>query len=415
MRRAVRVASCLLALALGWGGSPGPAAAREKRPPPASQVVETVGRAVYEELEAARRGLADERYADAEKRLRKLLDSGKLNSHERALVHQTLGYVHSGRDRVARAIESFQQALSLGALPESSARNMRFDLGRLHLIEGRVDEAIEVLRAWFEEAPNPSAAAHMTLAAAYAHREESALAFEWAERGLARMEEPQETWMRLGAQLSMAAGQYARAAYWLTRLIEADPLHKSDWMQLVAVYGALEREEDALAALSLADRLGLLESSQERRRLVQLQLFRGIPLAAAQLLERDLAAGRIEDSQRHLELLANAWTLAREDERAREPLTRAAEAAEDGRLWLRLGRIHLNAGRWADAQRAIERALARGGLDDEGAAQLLLGVARYERGRYEEARRAFERALAHRKTRPSARVWLELIATRGGG
>ncbi len=186
-------------------------------------------------------------------------------------------------------------------------------------------------------------------------------------------------------------------------------------MQLVAVYGALEREEDALAALSLADRLGLLESSQERRRLVQLQLFRGIPLAAAQLLERDLAAGRIEDSQRHLELLANAWTLAREDERAREPLTRAAEAAEDGRLWLRLGRIHLNAGRWADAQRAIERALARGGLDDEGAAQLLLGVARYERGRYEEARRAFERALAHRKTRPSARVWLELIATRGGG
>jgi tetratricopeptide (TPR) repeat protein len=407
---AKRRTSTLVALALAAAlASALPAAARERRPPPESKRVETVSRTVYERLDKVQKAIEAENWPAAAAGLEAILASGKLNAAEQSLVQQTFGYVYSGQEQYAKAAAAFEKALALGGLPDSAQHNARFNLGQLYLLTGQTDKGIQALEAWFQQAENPSAAAYMLLANAYAGKGDHRAAWRWAEPGLAKMETPRESWIALGAQLNLQLEQYREARRWLEQLVSRWP-KRTYWMQLVAVYGQTDEPRKALVAMEMAQRQGYLSGSKDLVRLAQLYVFNGNPYRAGTLLEEGLASGTIEKSRENYELLANAWTLAREYERALGPLGQAAERSGEGDLWVRLGQLHLDAERWSDAEAALRKGIARGGLDHPGEAQLLLGIALYQRGSREDAREAFERAARDPGSAGQARQWLDLLA-----
>lgn len=402
----------LLAAALVGLVAPLPAGARERRAAPEAKQVEAVSPAAYKRLTAAQEALQNEHFAEAERILKELLRSSKLNDHEKALCHQTLGYVYSGQEQYAKAIRSFEAAQALHALPDSAQLTNQFDLGQLYMLQGRYDDGIRTLRAWFEKAENPAASAYILLANAYAQKEDYKNALKWAEDGLSRMGEPRASWTRLGAQLNLQAEHWKRAGYWLEKTIALEPGHKSDWIQLVAVYGQLDQPKKALAAMRLADLQGFVTKDKERVQLAQLYLFNEIPYRAGKVLQAGMDSGKIEKSQANWELLANAWSLAREDDRAIGPLRMAASKSKDGKLWLRLGQIQADNERWADAEQALRQAIAKGGLKEPGQAHILLGITFFERDRLKDARKAFERAASFSSTKGAARSWLDVVASR---
>lgn len=405
-----RRASCLLAslLAAAVLAAP-PALARERRPPPESKRVEPVSRVVYEKLGKVQKAMDSENWSAAASGLQGILAGGKLNASEESLVHQTFGYVYSGQQQYAKAIASFEKALALGGLPDTAQANTRFNLGQLYLLTDQPDKGVRLLEAWFETAENPSSAAYMLLANAYAQKEDYRTAWRWAKPGLDKMETPRESWMALGAQLNLQLEDYREARRWLERLVDAWPKH-TYWMQLVAVYGQTNEPRKALVAMEMAHRQGFVTSSKDLVRLAQLYLFNEIPYQAGELLERGIASGQVEKSRENYEMLANAWTLAREYERAVAPLAQAAERAGDGELWVRLGQIHLDAERWGEAEQALRKGVARGGLAHPGEAQVLLGISLYQGGRLDAAREAFENAARDPAATGTARQWLQTLS-----
>lgn len=409
-----RLRAALLGAVLAALLAPGtPSGARDKRPPPESKEVEAVSRAVYEKLTKVQEAMDKENWAAALSGAQGILSGGELNSHEEALVHQTLGYVYSAQEQYAKAIASFEKAVALGGLPDSAQLNTRFNLGQLYLLTEQTDRGIRTLEEWFQAAENPSAPAYMLLANAYAQKEDYRRAWSWAKQGLAKMDPPRESWMALAAQLNLQLRDYREAARWLERLVNAWP-KRTYWIQLVAVYGELNEPRKALVAMEMAQRQGHLTESRDRVRLAQLYLFNEIPYKAGLLLEEGMAAGHIEKSRANYELLANAWTLAREYERALGPLARAAEQAGDGKLWVRLGQLHLDAERWDEAEKALRKGIARGGLERPGEAQLLLGIALYQDGRLDAARQAFESATRDPRSADPARQWLQTLQASQG-
>jgi Flp pilus assembly protein TadD len=110
-----------------------------------------------------------------------------------------------------------------------------------------------------------------------------------------------------------------------------------------------------------------------------------------------------------LELLGNSWIAAREYEKAIVPLQKAAEMADDGRLFLRLGQVRVQRENWKEATGLIQRAIEKGGLEDEGKAHLLLGISYFSDDHPESARTAFRKARNHESTRTDATAWLEHI------
>jgi len=409
-RRGLRLLTLTLARALATPAPPA-RADDDEREPPATKRVEAVSRWVYEGLTEAQEAMEAENWSEARARLEELLEGPELNSHEEALVRNSLGYVHSGQERYGQAIASFQEALALEGLPESAQLNTQYNLGQLLMMTEQYEEGIEVLESWFAEAKNPAASAYILLANAHAQREDYEEAWRWAEQGLAKMQDPRENWMRLGAQLNLQLENYDTARRWLERLVERWP-RKSYWMQLVAVYGQKDQQRKALVAMEMAHRQGFLDESSELVRLAQLYLYNELPYEAAVLLEQGLEDGSIEGDADNWEMLANAWSNAREYDRAVTPLRKAARLSKDSDLWLRLGQLHLDAERWAKAESALREALAAGNLDDPGQARIMLGISLFQRDYLEKARSVFERARAHGGISSQAEQWLEVIAAR---
>ena len=207
--------------------------------------------------------------------------------------------------------------------------------------------------------------------------------------------------------------QYANAVEPLKQLIVLYP-RKSYWIQLSALYSQLDREEEALATLQLAYDQGLLDLDRELRQLAQLYLHHGLPYRAAFVLEKGLTEEIVESDAESWEMLANSWLLAQESERALEPLAKAAQLAESGDVYVRLGQVHLEREEWKLASAALARGLEKGDLDDPGGVNLLLGIAFYHQKQPERARRHFGAARANESSEKSARQWLELMDQESG-
>lgn len=397
-----------------------------KREAPKTKKVEAVGKRVYTMLTEANEALQAEppKYAVAEKKLNGILGLKKLNSHEEALVHQTYGYLYSSREQYGKSIKAFEKALALEALPDSAQFNTQFNLGQLYMLEGNYDRGISILRDWFDKATNPAASAYMLMANAYAQKASNSgnektekaeyrNAWKWAKQGLAKMDpaKPREGWMRLGSQLNLALDDYKTASHWLEQLARRWP--KETYLkQLTAVYGQLDKPRRALIAMELAHMEGYLEDSKELERLGQLYLFNEVPYKAAVLLQEKIGDGTVVKSKKTWELLANAWTMSREYDRALEPLGRAAAAADDGKLFVRLGQLHIDGERWKKAEEAIRKGINKGGIDQVGEAYLLLGISQFQAESFGAARGSFERAGRHEKTAKSSRAWIQAINAR---
>ena len=143
--------------------------------------------------------------------------------------------------------------------------------------------------------------------------------------------------------------------------------------------------------------------------LANLFLSQGLPHKAATLLEREMNSGRIESSQRNLELQSQAWYMAGEEEKAIPPLAAAASIAEGGAIHMRVVRLHMDKYDWAAAEAAAQKAVEASEGDNSGEALLLLGMAMAKSNKLELARGVFEQAAQYKKTTRLAQQWLGYI------
>jgi tetratricopeptide (TPR) repeat protein len=154
---------------------------------------------------------------------------------------------------------------------------------------------------------------------------------------------------------------------------------------------------------------GFFDEDREVTRLAQMYLFQEIPYSAGLLMEKHLGDGIVEKTGKNYELQGNAWMLAQELGRALEPLELAAKESDEGKLYLRLGQIHIDAERWKEADRALRRAIEKGGLKNTGNAHLLRGIALYNLKNKKAARAQFRLARKHERTEKAAGQWMRVL------
>jgi tetratricopeptide (TPR) repeat protein len=203
-------------------------------------------------------------------------------------------------------------------------------------------------------------------------------------------------------------GEYDEVAFVLKDLIARYP-KKQYWIQLASLYGQMEDQNKQLVVLELAYLQGYLQQESEVLTYASLLLNNELPLRAAHVLENGLADDIISSTLEHWRLLAQAWTLAQEYEKAIPALTRAAELSSDGKMDLILAQSFMNLDRWEECVAAARNGVRKGGLDRVDQAHVLIGQALFELDRFDEARQAFIAAQADRRSRQLAAQWLSYI------
>ncbi|MGR9051450.1 MAG: tetratricopeptide repeat protein [Gammaproteobacteria bacterium] len=398
-RKMLRLLCCVFLLLPGYA-------------PAKSEEPATVSPGVYKKLQQTEKFLGDKAYGKATQLLESLLSEVKKGGYEEAAVLRSLSSVHALQEHYAKAADYLDRALKTNALPDEQRQQALLNLGQLYLASDQYVNAINILTPWLEHNSSSDAEIYALIANAYTQLKKYREALPYIERAIILSKKPSESWQQLLLALYFELENYPAAAKVLEKLIRLYPDKKDYWSHLVSLYQHTKKYREAATLKHLAYKKGLQVSEKDILDLVNLYLYIGTPYKAAALLKKEMDARRVAGGLKNWELLANAWTQAREFDRAVEALTIASNINEKGELYLQLGQIYFEQEKWRQAVHAVEKAVAKGGLKNTGTAYLILGMSRMELNDKKQARQAFVQAAKYADNRRTAEQWLEYLEQR---
>jgi tetratricopeptide (TPR) repeat protein len=369
-------------------------------------LADSVTAKTYKKLTEAQELFGESRLDDAIVTLSELLLEVEKDSLDEALTLQMLGYAEMGSENFDKAITYLRKSLATEKLPENVKYNVGYMVAQLHAARGEFDEALAFAAEWFVTIEDPSAAQHMFMANIYAQLKKYQESIPFAEKAISISDKPRESWYQLLTAAYFELEDYDGAVRVLMSMVELWPDKSMYWEQLASVFVVLEDEGQALATLKLAWATGVLTKETSIKSMVQLSVTRGIPEHAARILVRAIEQELVPEEEVFVELLANAWVSAREDEKAIGVFNQLATLTETGEPFIRVANIHVKNGEWGPAETALKKALDLGELDNAGKAWLMLGITLAEQQKFEEGFSALRKARAFDDSRKQAAKWL---------
>jgi tetratricopeptide (TPR) repeat protein len=202
----------------------------------------------------------------------------------------------------------------------------------------------------------------------------------------------------------------------LEQLVASHPKHEY-WVTLCRVVltrrGFAPRLRLDLDRLSVA--AGVFDAPAQYVEAAERALEAGFPGDAKAFLDKGYAAGVLGQgagADRQKRLSDTAKHQAGEDERGLAQQAKEADAAKTGIPFEKLGEAYASYGRFADASTAIERGIAKGGLDHPGDAKLHLGVAYLNASRTADAMQTLNVLKSDDGSADLAQLWLTWSALR---
>jgi len=326
--------------------------------------------------------------------------------YAKALLLRELAAQAVDKKDYAQAAKYLEQALSQKALSGLAAEQMKRDLSQLYLAGGDFKRVLPQLEAQVRAGGAP-AETLIALGAAYVEQKRFREAVPLLQKGLAGNKNPDPSWQRALVAALFGAGQEKDALPLLEQLLKRDPSQREDWLRLVALTYKHGTKPRAQAVMEIANRLGILDRTEDRLRLVSLTAQVGAPFEAASLLQAWMQRDLLKPDAANWRLLAGLWIAARESAQAITALDEALKLQADTALYRQLGQLRLDREEYALAAAALEKAVQRGGKD--GNTLLALGMARYQQADIEGALGAFRDAAQFAAAKKLAAEWVRYL------
>jgi len=370
----------------------------------------TISPWLYKQLSKAESLIASQAYSQARQKLEKILPELKKDSYEQALALRSLASVHALENQYTKATQRLKQCLAMNKLPAEQHQQALLNLGQLYMAMEKYQQAVNVLQVWVQQNPQANNKQVLVLLAnAYAQLKQYRNALPYIKRAIKQAKKPKESWLQLNLAIDYELGDYSAAASILQKLVLMSPDKKDYWQQLAATYQQTKQFRKALAVQDLAYKKGFINTETQILQLVNLMMYNKQPYQAALLLSKEIQVRHVQSNVEHWELLANAWTGAREYQLASQALEKAADKSKKGALFLQLARLHIEQERWQPAIKALHKAIEKPGIKNKGNAYILLGMSLYETKQMNASIKAFKKAKQYRKTSKAAKQWLNYI------
>lgn len=344
-----------------------------------------------------------------------------LNSYERAMLWNFYGFMYYGNDDIASAIDSFEKVVNEKAIPSSLRLSTLYSLAQLSMQLQNFDQSLKFLGTWKENNPKEMTNTQQVLFAQVhyqnkQYKQSLSYVSKAIEQSETANEVPKENWLIL-----------QRASYFglkqpidVTRVIENLVRYYNKpkyWLQLSAMYGEIGEEEKQLAVMESSWQAGYVTKSTDIITLVQLYRYHNVPIKAANLLAEAIDNGKVVAQEKYLDMLAQAYIAAKDDEKSIPVLIKAAEIGETGKFDAHLAQAYLNLEKWQLAINSADKALERGKLDSEsteGNMYLVKGMAAFNLQNFEQSLVAFNQAKKVKSSAKTAKQWFHYVEKEQG-
>jgi len=386
-----------------------PVTAQEKKERKTKETV-AMSQPVYEALIEIQEFVETEDFAGAHSAIKKLQDKKKLSPYESAQIWNLSGYSYYLQEKYDEAIRAYNKVLAQPELPEALQQSTLKTLAQLQFTIEDYPKALETIKRLMAVVAEPAADVYMLLGQAHFQMQQ----YEEAKQPIITAIElyreqgrvPRENWLLLLRVIYWELKDFPNMLLVLEELIEAYP--KDTYvLTLAGVYSELGDTKKQLALTEALYEKGYIAGKSHAVNLANLYLLHGIPVKAARVLEKEMAANNVKSDVRNLRLLSQAWYSAREDRKAIPPLKQAAAKSDDGELYIRLAQSYINLEEWNKAADAAKKGLASGNLKRTDTANIMYGMALFNQKKLEQAKRAFAAASKDKRSRRAAQQWIK--------
>jgi tetratricopeptide (TPR) repeat protein len=407
-----KICLAVVATLLAAGGAWAQDDERAERDAQKTKQAQAVSKEVYDKIQKAQEQVDAKDYQGALRAMNSLYNPDKLTEYEQANVLNYIGFIYYNMEDIPNAIKTYEKMVSIPSLEPQMAKQTIYTLAQLYTMEENYQKALQTLDRWFALETNPAPEPFILKAQnlyQLARYKDMIEPVQNAMRVARERDKPvKEDWYVLLNFAYFQEENYREVRDIQKILLENWPKARY-WFSLAGAYTELGEDNNLIAAYGAAHDQGMLEKESELVTMAQLYMQAEVPYKAAQLLEKEMQAGRVSKNAKNYRLLSQAWMLSMEDERAVPALLEAAKLSDDGELDVRLGNTYLNLGKYQDCIDAVQAGLRKGGLKNTDNAQISLGMCLYNERRYQAAIEAFREAGKTPRSRKVSQQWISVI------
>ena len=361
-------------------------------------------------------------------------DMANLKSYDRSVMWNAWAFVYFSDGKYDQAMDAYYNLINEPEVTIGLRVGALLSLAQLHLVQENYKEGIELILQWMNEVEKVTAQSYSLLGQAYYQTGDFRKSLSSMETAVTMAEEegykPRENWYVIMAacigELKKEIGEkesLLRQIDIYEILVNLYP-KKQYFIQLGGSYGQLGREKDYMITLKAAHQKDFLNKESEYLALTQLLLLNQNPYWAAQVFvsgqkkmitivdektEEEKVVPVIKDTEKNLKLLADAWRMAQEIDKAIPVLEKAANMSKDGESFVLLGNLYLSEDKVEKAVEAINKGLEKGKVKKLSQVYLTLGQAYFELQKFEEAKKNFRIAARDKdkKIKQQANNWIK--------
>jgi hypothetical protein len=394
-------------------------AAEQNQQPVQSIKVPAMRNRVYAQLARAQK-LADEGNGlegfDVLDEVQDRIDT--LNSYERAMLWNFYGFMYYGNDDIDSAIDSFKSVVNEKAIPLSLRVSTLYSMSQLFMQQQNYAQTLDYLAQW--KALNTKSLTgnqHVMFAQAYYQNKQYQQSLTHVSNAIELAETaneiPKENWFILQRANYFELKQPKKVTKVLENLVRYYDKPKY-WIQLGGMYGEIGEESKQLAVMESAWHAGYITESASIISLAQLYRYHNVPYKAATLLSEAIDNGTIYADERNLDMLAQAYIAAKNDDNAIPVLIKASTIADTGKFDASLAQAYLNLEQWKLASDSADQAIKRGGIERLGNMYLVKGMALFNLARFDESLSAFTQAQKLPESEKTAKQWYSYVEREQG-
>jgi len=317
-----------------------------------------------------------DQHSAAVSQLSNVLSFPDLNAYERSTIYQMQGASYYELNQYGPAISAFENAINAGGLLPNEADSLRVNIAQLLIGNGQYSQGAQMLENYLNRGGQEKPQYVEMLTQAWVQSENFSRALPWAEKWFNRASPKERKHFDLLNYLYNNLGQPGKQADIVKQMINRWPEDKTLWDAWASMLANGGREQEAFEVTKMLYLGGALNSDQDLMKVVQYYSFYDMPFQAAQILEKEMNAGRISRSSEKMVQLSSLFRQAREYKRAIPVLESAASSSGQAKLYADLGEALYNEGQCQKAETAFKSAINKG--YDAGKSWMLIATCRYE-------------------------------------
>ena len=361
-------------------------------------------------------------------------DMANLKSYDRSVMWNAWAFVYFSDGDYPKAMDAYSRLINEPEVTIGLRVGALLSLAQLNLLQENYQEGIKLILQWMSEVETVTAQSYSLLGQAYYQTGNFKKALSSMETAVTMSEEegykPRENWYVIMAACIGEMKKEIGEKESLLRQIDIYEIlvnlfpKKQYFIQLGGSYGQLGRERDYMITLKAAYQKDFLNRESEYLALTQLLLLNQNPYWAAEVFEHgqkkmitlvdektkeEKIVPVIKDTEKNLKLLADAWRMAQEIDKAIPILERAAKMSKDGQSYVLLGNLYLSEDKLDKAADAILKGLEKGKIKKLSPVHLTLGQVYFELQKFEDAKKNFRIAARDKdkKIKQQANNWIK--------